>query len=166
MNITVFEKTNHIGGRTLTVEAYDNPLEQVELGASIFIEANQILYNASRRFGLPLKEPESGSDGFLGIWDGEQFVYTQDDSSWQWWNLAKLFWKYGLAPYKAQKLVQSTVDTFLQLYEAPHFPFRSLTQRAFELDLLKATSVTGKEFLANNDVSHHTRQTRSLAHLM
>ncbi|KAI8211416.1 hypothetical protein K4K53_000644 [Colletotrichum sp. SAR 10_77] len=152
VNITVFEKTNHIGGRTLTVEAYDNPLEQVELGASIFIEANQILYNASRRFGLPLKEPESGSDGFLGIWDGEQFVYTQDDSSWQWWNLAKLFWKYGLAPYKAQKLVQSTVDTFLQLYEAPHFPFRSLTQRAFELDLLKATSVTGKEFLANNDI--------------
>ncbi|KAJ0386133.1 hypothetical protein COL922a_005043 [Colletotrichum nupharicola] len=152
VNITVFEKTNHIGGRTLTVEAYDNPLEQVELGASIFIEANQILYNASRRFGLPLKEPESGSDGFLGIWDGEQFVYTQDDSSWQWWNLAKLFWKYGLAPYKAQKLVQSTVDTFLQLYEAPHFPFRSLTQRAFELDLLKATSVTGKEFLANNHI--------------
>ncbi|KAF4854323.1 Farnesylcysteine lyase [Colletotrichum siamense] len=152
VNITVFEKTNHIGGRTLTVEAYDNPLEQVELGASIFIEANQILYNASRRFGLPLMEPESGSDGFLGIWDGEQFVYTQDDSSWQWWNLAKLFWKYGLAPYKAQKLVQSTVDTFLQLYEAPHFPFRSLTQRAFELDLLKATSVTGKEFLANNDI--------------
>ncbi|KAK2735096.1 prenylcysteine oxidase [Colletotrichum kahawae] len=152
VNITVFEKTNHIGGRTLTVEAYDNPLEQVELGASIFIEANQILYNASRRFGLPLKEPESGSDGFLGIWDGEQFVYTQDDSSWQWWNLAKLFWKYGLAPYKAQKLVQSTIDTFLQLYEAPHFPFRSLTQRAFELDLLKATSVTGKEFLANNDI--------------
>ncbi|CAI0653138.1 unnamed protein product [Colletotrichum noveboracense] len=152
VNITVFEKTNHIGGRTLTVEAYDNPLEQVELGASIFIEANQILYNASRRFGLPLKEPESGSDDFLGIWDGEQFVYTQDDSSWQWWNLAKLFWKYGLAPYKAQKLVQSTVDTFLQLYEAPHFPFRSLTRRAFELDLLKATSVTGKEFLANNHI--------------
>ncbi|KAL0939724.1 prenylcysteine oxidase [Colletotrichum truncatum] len=152
VNITVFEKTNHIGGRTLTVEAYDNPLEQVELGASIFIEANHILYNASHRFGLPLKEPESGSDGFLGIWDGEKFVYTQDDSSWQWWNLAKLFWKYGLAPYKAQKLVQSTVDTFLKLYEAPHFPFRSLTQRAFELDLLKATSVTGEQFLANNEI--------------
>ncbi|KAF6828570.1 prenylcysteine oxidase [Colletotrichum plurivorum] len=152
VNITVFEKTDHIGGRTLTVDAYNNPLEPVELGASIFIEANHILYNASRRFGLPLKEPESGSDGFLGIWDGEKFVYTQDDSSWEWWNLAKLFWKYGLAPYKAQKLVQSTVATFLQLYEAPHFPFRSLTQRTFELDLLKATSVTGDQFLANNDI--------------
>ncbi|KAF9872835.1 prenylcysteine oxidase [Colletotrichum karsti] len=152
VNITVFEKTDHIGGRTLTVEAYGNPLEQVELGASIFIEANHILFNASQRFGLPLKEPESGTDGFLGIWDGEQFVYTQDDNSWEWWNLAKLFWKYGLAPYKAQKLVQSTVATFLQLYEAPHFPFRSLTQRAFELDLLKATSVTGDQFLANNEI--------------
>lgn len=152
MNITVFEKTDRIGGRTLTVEAYNNPLEPVELGASIFIEANHIMYNASLNFGLPLKEPESGSDGFLGIWDGEKFVFTQDDSSWEWWNLAKLFWKYGTAPYKAQKLVQSTVSTFLQLYEKPHFPFRSLTQRVFELDLLKATSVTGEQFLVNNDV--------------
>ncbi|KAK2014385.1 prenylcysteine oxidase [Colletotrichum eremochloae] len=153
VNITVFEKTDRIGGRTMTVEAYGNPLEPVELGASIFIEANHILYNASLNFGLPLKEPESGSDGFLGIWDGEKFVFTQDDSSWNWWNLAKLFWKYGTAPYKAQKLVQSTVATFLQLYEKPHFPFRSLTQRAFELDLLKATSVTGERFLADNEIS-------------
>ncbi|OBR16213.1 Prenylcysteine oxidase [Colletotrichum higginsianum IMI 349063] len=152
VNITVFEKTDRIGGRTLTVEAYNNPLEPVELGASIFIEANHIMYNASLNFGLPLKEPESGSDGFLGIWDGEKFVFTQDDSSWEWWNLAKLFWKYGTAPYKAQKLVQSTVSTFLQLYEKPHFPFRSLTQRVFELDLLKATSVTGEQFLVNNDI--------------
>ncbi|TDZ21796.1 Farnesylcysteine lyase [Colletotrichum orbiculare MAFF 240422] len=152
VNITIFEKTDHIGGRTLTVDAYDNPLERVELGASIFIEANYILYNASQQFGLPLKEPESGSDGFLGIWDGDQFVYTQDDTSWEWWNLAKLFWKYGLAPYKAQKLVQATVATFLKLYEEPYFPFRSLTQRAFELDLLKATSVTGDQFLANNEI--------------
>ncbi|KAK2064398.1 prenylcysteine oxidase [Colletotrichum caudatum] len=153
VNITVFEKTDRIGGRTLTVDAYSNPLEPVELGASIFIEANHIMYNASLNFGLPLKEPESGSDGFLGIWDGEQFVFTQDDSSWNWWNLAKLFWKYGTAPYKAQKLVQSTVATFLQLYEKPHFPFRSLTQRVFELDLLKATSITGEQFLADNEIS-------------
>ncbi|KAI3551390.1 prenylcysteine oxidase [Colletotrichum abscissum] len=153
VNITVFEKTDRVGGRTLTVDAYGNPLEPVELGASIFIEANHIIYNASINFGLPLKEPESGSDGFLGIWDGEKFVFSQDDSSWNWWNLAKLFWKYGTAPYKAQKLVQSTVATFLQLYEKPHFPFRSLTQRVFELDLLKATSVTGEQFLANNDIS-------------
>ncbi|GKT55810.1 prenylcysteine oxidase [Colletotrichum tofieldiae] len=152
VNITVFEKTDRIGGRTLTVDAYNNPLEPVELGASIFIEANHILYNASLNFGLPLKAPESGSDGFLGIWDGEKFVFTQDDNSWEWWNLAKLFWKYGTAPYKAQKLVQSTVATFLQLYEKPHFPFRSLTQRVFELDLLKATSVTGEQFLANNEI--------------
>ncbi|KAK2004002.1 prenylcysteine oxidase [Colletotrichum falcatum] len=152
VNITVFEKTGRIGGRTLTVDAYNNPLEPVELGASIFIEANHIMYNASLNFGLPLKEPESGSDGFLGIWDGEKFVFTQDDSSWNWWNLAKLFWKYGTAPYKAQKLVQSTVATFLQLYERPHFPFRSLTQRAFELDLLKATSATGEHELFAHDI--------------
>ncbi|GJC77524.1 farnesylcysteine lyase [Colletotrichum liriopes] len=140
VNITVFEKTDRIGGRTLTVEAYNNPLEPVELGASIFIEANHILYNASLNFGLPLKAPESGSDGFLG----RQLLGVVEPGQ------ALLEVWHG--PYKAQKLVQSTVATFLQLYEKPHFPFRSLTQRVFELDLLKATSVTGEQFLANNEI--------------
>ena len=61
---------------------YDNPLEPVELGASIFVDVNHILYNATRTFGLPLKDPGSDEDGILGIWDGERFVYQQDSRSW------------------------------------------------------------------------------------
>ncbi len=153
VNITVFEKTDRIGGRTLTVNAFDNPLEPVELGASIFVKENHILYNATRDFDLAVKEPETSSGEVLGIWNGEEFLYTQSDNSWGWWNLAKLFWKYGMAPYKAQKLVKSTVATFLQLYEAPNFPFKSLTERALELGLLDFTTIAGKEFLAKHDVS-------------
>lgn len=116
------------------------------------------MFNATRDFDLAVQEPDSGSGEVLGIWNGEEFLYTQSDKSWGWWNLAKLFWKYGMAPYNAQKLVKSTVATFLKLYEAPHFPFRSLTQRAFELGLLDITTVTGSEFLAKHEVrcSAHT----------
>ncbi|EGY22549.1 hypothetical protein VD0002_g7274 [Verticillium dahliae] len=153
VNITVFERTDRIGGRTLTVNAYDSPSEPIELGASIFVDANYILINATRDFNLALKDPESGSGETLGIWDGEKFVFTQDDRSWGWWNLAKLFWKYGTAPYKAQNLVKSTVAAFLQIYEAPHFPFQSLTQVAQDLGLLKITGITGTQFLAKNDIS-------------
>lgn len=152
MNITVFEKTHRIGGRTLTVAAFDNPLEPVELGASIFIKENHILLNATRDFELAVKEPESGSAEVLGIWNGEEFLFTQNENSYGWWNYAKLFWKYGMAPYKAQKLIKSTVANFLQLYQEPHFPFESLTQRALELGLLDITTVTGAEFLASHDV--------------
>lgn len=114
---------------------------------------NKILWNATRDFGLDLRDPSGDADRLTVIWDGDNFVYeSASDSSW-WWDVAKLLWKYGTAPYKAQKLMQSTVATFLKLYEEPYFPFRSLSTRAFELDLAKITGVTGKQFLSDNGIS-------------
>ncbi|KAI0099728.1 prenylcysteine oxidase [Nemania sp. FL0031] len=152
INVTIFEKTARIGGRTLTVNVYDDPIEPIELGASIFVDVNYILSNATRDFKLTVKDPGAEEDGLLGIWDGESFLYTQDSNSWDWVNLARLFWKYGTAPYYTHKLVQSTVATFLKLYEEPFFPFRSLSTRAFQLDLAKITGVTGRQFLAANNL--------------
>ncbi|KAI2627736.1 prenylcysteine oxidase [Hypoxylon sp. NC1633] len=152
VNITIFEKTSHIGGRTLTVNVHDDPLSPVELGASIFVEVNHILYNATKEFNLTTTDPGTDEKGLLGVWDGKQFVYTQDSESWGWWNLAKLFWKYGSAPYYTNKLVQETIATFLKLYEAPYFPFRSLSTRAYDLGLVKITSLTGQQFLAQNQL--------------
>ncbi|KAI8631551.1 prenylcysteine oxidase [Xylariaceae sp. FL1651] len=150
LNVTIFEKTDRIGGRTLTVNIYDDPIEPIELGASIFVDVNYILSNATREFGLTVKNPGSDEDGLLGIWDGNSFVYTQDSGAWDWVNLARLFWKYGTAPYYTRKLVQSTVTTFLRLYDEPFFPFRSLSTRAFQLNLVKVTGMTGRQFLAAN----------------
>ncbi|KAI0964954.1 prenylcysteine oxidase [Xylaria arbuscula] len=152
INVTVFEKTGRIGGRTLTVNVYDDPVEPIELGASIFVDVNYILSNATRDFGLTVKDPGAAEGGLLGIWDGESFVYTQDSNSWDWVNLARLFWKYGTAPYYTRKLVQSTIASFLKLYEEPFFPFRSLSTRAFQLDLVKITGMTGRQFLAANNL--------------
>ncbi|KAI0381324.1 Prenylcysteine oxidase [Hypomontagnella monticulosa] len=150
VNITIFEKTDRIGGRTLTVNVHGDPLSPVELGASIFVEVNHILFNATEEFNLPVTDPGTDEKGLLGVWDGETFVYTQDSESWGWWNLAKLLWKYGSAPYYTHRLVQDTIRTFLKLYEAPHFPFRSLSTKAFDLGLVKITGVTGQQFLAEN----------------
>lgn len=152
VNITIFEKSSRVGGRTLTVNAHDSLHSPVELGASIFVKVNHILWNATDDFNLSRINPGVDEKGLLGIWDGDSFVYTQDSESWGWWSLAKLFWKYGTAPYYVNNLVQQTVWTFLKLYEKPYFPFRSLTTRAFELDLVKVTGVTGTQFLAANKV--------------
>lgn len=111
------------------------------------------MWNASQLFGLDLRDPYTAADRLTVIWDGDRFVYeSAGDSSW-WWDLAKLGWKYRLSPWYAQKLVQRTVATFLKLYEEPYFPFRSLSTRAFELDLAKVTGVTGQQFLADNGIS-------------
>ncbi|RAL60642.1 hypothetical protein DID88_009960 [Monilinia fructigena] len=152
INVTIFERSSYIGGRSTTVNAYSNPLEPVELGASIFVEVNAILKNASREFGLRPKSTDTEEAEVLGIWDGAEFVYTQKDSDWKYWDIAKLLWKYGLAPLKTQRLVKTVVGKFLQLYEAPYFPFRSLSERIEELDLKTVASVTGEQFLADNNI--------------
>lgn len=125
------------------------------MGASIFVEVNTILKNATEQFGLRPRESYTDEEEMLGIWNGDSFVYTQKGSSW--WNIVKLFWKYGLAPYRTQQLMQSTVGNFRKLYEAPFFPFRSLSARALDLGLTQVTGVTGEQFLAANGVSIQSR---------
>ncbi|KAG6010567.1 hypothetical protein E4U21_005920 [Claviceps maximensis] len=155
LNVTLFEKTDRIGGRTLTVSPFDDPQQQpVELGASIFIKDNHIMYNASQKFGLNFKElTVCEPTDYTAIWDGETIVFRSEKLRPWWWDAAKLFFKYGLAPYRAVQLVKRSVGTFLQLYEEPYFPFRSLTKRAFELGLLRLTGITGEQFLQENNIN-------------
>lgn len=155
VNITIFEKTGRIGGRTLTVSAFDDPLQPIELGASIFVAVNHIMFNGTKNFNLSIGanyRTASSQDDITAIWDGDSFVYeTTDGTSW-WWDAGKLWWRYGMSPYRAVNLVKEVVGKFLKLYEPPYFPFRSLTARAYELDLVKITAVTGEQFLAHHKI--------------
>lgn len=74
------------------MNAYDNPLEPVELGASIFVEVNEILKNATADFGLNTRARALDSESeLLGIWNGDEFVFTQQEGGWAWWNTAVCF---------------------------------------------------------------------------
>lgn len=137
---------------------YNNPLEPVELGASIFVQVNKNLVDAVDEFGLSLtKDDEAEPDDapqVLGIWNGEEFVFTQRDDDYSWLNLAKIIWRYGfMNVYRNQMLMRKTVGTFLKMYEKPYFPFRSLSQTAFDLGLTDITAVTGGQFLKQNGVN-------------
>ncbi|KAM0447779.1 hypothetical protein ACHAO4_008729 [Trichoderma viride] len=155
VNITIFEKTDRIGGRTLTVNAHDDPSQPIELGASIFVAVNHILYNGTKNFNLSIgsnyRVAESQAD-VTAIWDGESFVYETTDGTAWWWDAGKLWWRYGMSPYRAVNLVKEVVGKFLKLYEQPYFPFRSLTARTYELGLVEITGVTGEQFLAQNKI--------------
>ncbi|KAK6349951.1 hypothetical protein TWF696_006207 [Orbilia brochopaga] len=153
VNTTVYERNNHIGGRTTTVNAYDDPAEPVEVGGSIFVKVNRNLYEAAKLFELPISDYDTGSaDGAdqIGVWDGQQFVITIHDGGW--WETIKMLWKYGMSPMRLQGLVKKTVGQFLKMYDEPVFPWKSLTQTAMDLDLLPATSVSGLEFLKANSI--------------
>lgn len=157
VEITVFDSNPYIGGRTTTVNALDDPRYPTELGASIFVKINHILYNATRDFGLTPSAkiyqaaPDSKYD--LGIWDGSEFVFTsatEDDntSSWRgWWDVAKLLWKYGLSPIRTQRATRKAVGSFLEFYEPPLFPFPSLQEVVYRTGLDAYTGITGKDAL-------------------
>ncbi|TFB06604.1 Prenylcysteine oxidase [Trichoderma ghanense] len=155
VNITMFEKTDRIGGRTLTVNAYDDARHPIELGASIFVAINHILYNGTRNFNLSVGanyRAASSPDDVTAIWDGDGFVYETTDGTAWWWDAGKLWWRYGMSPYRAVNLVKDVVGKFLRLYDGPYFPFRSLTARAYELGLVGVTAVTGEQFLKQHKI--------------
>ena len=152
VDITVFERSSYVGGRSTTVNVYDDPLNPVELGASIFVEVNTILKNSSETLGLNTSNARTEDPEILGIWNGQKFVYTQKEGGWAWWDIAKLIWKYGWAPVRTNSLMKKTVGKFRKLYEYPFFPFRSLSDRALDLDLISVTSVTGEQLLADNNI--------------
>ncbi|PYH98287.1 Prenylcysteine oxidase [Aspergillus ellipticus CBS 707.79] len=156
VNITVFERSSYVGGRSTTANVFDNPANAIELGASIFVDVNYHLVNASKELGLRVTganyaRPKETEDT-LGVWDGEQFAFVMKDGS-NWWNIAKLIWKYGWAPVRSYRLMKSTVNKFLEIYEEPIFPFQSLTLAAEAVGLLNTTSVSGEFFLQKNSIS-------------
>lgn len=155
INITIFERRSEVGGRSRTVDVYNSPFHPVELGASIFVDVNHILMNATRDLGLArtASSQEVDDDDTTAFWDGENIVLTIDGKDPSWWLAGKLLWRYGRSPYLAQQLMKKTVNKFLELYHSPMFPFRSLTQRAYELGLADITGITGEQFLSDNKVS-------------
>jgi prenylcysteine oxidase/farnesylcysteine lyase len=157
VNVTVFEKEDRVGGRSLTVDPFGNSSQRVELGASIFIPKNFILTNASNEFALTLQEPYEDVLPLMGIWDGDEFILTIDTSHSTWWNTFKIVWKYGIsAPRTTEKIVNAAVNKFLKMYDPQYFPFRSLTQRVYDLGLVEITGVTGEQFLRKNGVRTYT----------
>jgi hypothetical protein len=68
-------KENKTSGSTV-VYPYDNSsLPELELGASIFVEANQNLWRASDQFNLTRRDFQDENYG-TGIWDGQAMLFS------------------------------------------------------------------------------------------
>lgn len=153
-NITVFERNSYIGGRTTTVNAWDDPRAAIELGGSIFVEVNHIMVEASKKFNLSSQSPAIQFNvdlPELGIWNGREFVLvtTKEDT---WWDKAKLLWKYGAAPLWTNRLMKQQVGKFLTMYDEPVFPWSSLSDVVEQVGLLESTGVTGEQYLKANGI--------------
>ena len=150
----MFERNDYIGGRTTTVHPWDDQTIFVELGGSIFVQANRIMVKAMEDFNLShvgqdLAEELGLPD--LGIWNSEEFiVVTKSDESW--WDTAKLLWRYCTAPIWTNRLMKGVVGQFLSMYEEPIFPWKSLTGAVQAVGLAGAVGVTGEQYLKANGI--------------
>ena len=118
------------------------------------MEVNSILNDAVKEFNLSTSGFIPGSEvpgAALAVWNGHEFVITQEGGGW--WDIAKLLWKYGLAPIKTMRLMRIVVGKFLTMYEEPVFPFESLNQVAQDTGLLAVTAATGSQYLAENSIT-------------
>ena len=61
-------------GSTIVYPHDDPSYAPVELGASIFVDANRNIMRAVKEFNLTLAPFQEGGD--MGIWDGSRFVLT------------------------------------------------------------------------------------------
>lgn len=95
----------------------------------------------------------------LGIYNGHTFLLTQTLSGnsrlANWWSTAKALFRYGFtSPLRARRLTSTTIGRFLTLYDAPVFPFRSLTAAARKVGLTPdATGSRGADYLKANGIS-------------
>jgi prenylcysteine oxidase/farnesylcysteine lyase len=56
------------------VHAYDDPSTRaIELGASIFVQANKNMWRAAEEFNLSRVDFED-EDSVTGVWDGQKFI--------------------------------------------------------------------------------------------
>ncbi|KAN0138475.1 Prenylcysteine lyase domain containing protein [Lactarius tabidus] len=157
VEIDIYERSDYIGGRSTTVYPYNNTAyEPVELGASIFVDVNKNLQRATREFDLPRYGFED-QDGALGIWDGEQFLYTAGSNTGlvgSWLDNIKFLWRYGYhSAKKTQELVRSMLGAFVTLYKLDAPQWSSIEQLGKTLNWTEMVSLTASEYFLNHGVS-------------
>ncbi|CAE6398946.1 unnamed protein product [Rhizoctonia solani] len=154
VTITIYDKNDYVGGRSTTVRPYDDAtIPTVELGASIYVDANKNIARAVKEFNLFTVEYGDESEE-IGIWNGNEFVLTLNNEGWRsWWTTAKLFWRYGYSsPLKVRALVKDMVNSYMNLYQ-PRTPHPSIASISSSLNFTHITAVSTSKYLADNGVS-------------
>ncbi|KAI8976748.1 Prenylcysteine lyase-domain-containing protein [Pilobolus umbonatus] len=151
VHTTLFERNDYLGGRSTVVPVRGNKsLGFVEVGASIFVEANTHLMEAGDKFQLKRIRPDeglnhhppSGRPGF-GVWDGKEFVYVNNGG---YWDIVKTLWKYGWSPVKFNGIQKSLVKQFTEIYNMKE-GYSNMADIVRELGIEELLNTTAIDYL-------------------
>ncbi|KAG0228602.1 hypothetical protein BGW42_002092, partial [Actinomortierella wolfii] len=144
--ITIFDRNERIGGRCAIIRVPGQTDKVVEAGASIFVQVNHNLMDATKAFNLKLRELD---DENMAIWDGKQFVYQ--DHPYRIWNIARALWRWGYAPFKVRSVVTNAVNNLLASYKTTE-SFESVQDFASRYKLDKFAAVNSDQLLKDHGV--------------
>lgn len=160
-DISVFEKNNYVGGRVDHVEIEG---ELVELGASIFVDANHILRDSAETFNLTVitKEEDRGleDDKLLGMWNGNEVLFELEWPDRVWKKLIiQIARRFGvLSPYRANGLKNEAMNRFMAMYNDPYFPWNSLDFVVDAVGLREFVNMTAAEWFTEHSVSREYQE--------
>lgn len=152
----IFENSTYIGGRSTLIYPFDSELfEPIEAGASIFVKSNLNLNKAVKQFKLKLKTFNEDDGGNLGIWDGTEFDFRETGQSWL--DTAKMFWRYGRAPYQLNSIKDEMLDRYKSIYDQEFItngPYYNLSAWAEASELSGLLSISGsKKFIEEQGIN-------------
>lgn len=165
LDITIYERETRIGGRTAISFPYDDDSQDpVELGASIFADVNLNIRRAVKNFQLETGA-KMGLPGQMGIWDGQQFLFEGDQSSW--WTSAKFFLRYGYSAITTENIVKKQLSYFAGLYDPTFlharkgaddasisgYPWSTIEDLAAAINATSLVQTTGMQFFKERRVS-------------
>ncbi|KAF7720866.1 hypothetical protein EC973_005887 [Apophysomyces ossiformis] len=156
-DLTIYDDQPLLGGRSRVVPIKDNAsLGWIEQGASIFVEKNFNLMNATERFGLErVRMVDDMLKRGLGVWDGKQFLFEQ--SGWGWWDTVKALWRYTWAPIRFRHLLQKTLTDFFSIYE-PQSPFYGVADVIKRYGWEAMVNSTASDFLGQQGIGEQFSQ--------
>ncbi|EIN13466.1 FAD/NAD(P)-binding domain-containing protein [Punctularia strigosozonata HHB-11173 SS5] len=158
VEVDVYERNSHVGGRSTTIHPYnDTSLRPIELGASVFVEANKNLWRATEEFNLTRYDFTNGDDDSKnGIWDGERFRFVMGSGKGisSWFDTAHMLWRYGYtAPKRTRDIVQDLVKRFLEFYQATPPRWTTIAELATQLSWTGLAARTTAEYFDVQGIS-------------
>lgn len=114
--ITVFEKSDKIGGRIQSLELQHPDLANVEAGASIISNANILMRHFATYLNLKEKPKSKSNRTKFSLWNGTHVIMSTSDTSYI--SIVRLLVRYGMSPIRSKWITKRLLKLFDNIY--PH----------------------------------------------
>lgn len=149
VEITVFEKSNKIGGRLATVDYQER---SYELGGSILHSSNLYMKQFLTYLGLEKREDGKDSDEFTGFFNSKGILISMDGAFFGIWDKIKMFKYFGFGQLISfTRWIEEFIKKFTRIYKLQEagFTFKNMKEFAEKIDpdLYKASNTSIKNIL-------------------